>query len=300
MMKAGVAAVALAIFAASLNAQRGVTPGTASDPAVGAWRGTVRVASDAPTPLILSIVKRGESYAGAINLGGANEIPVRRVSVAANHVRIESGADSRMGDIALAADLTLQGDTLGGSGTLSVGPVPVAVTIALKREKRADVLQPVVEQRASYFVGRWTFEYLGGAFPPLSPGSRTGTATFTSTGAEAVEGVIDGSADDPSTPLGASKPHREQWSMTFDPETQMMAVVERRAAGIELLSVANWQTPLAIRFSTAPVREGGHSYQLRRLLRVISSSSFSITEEFSVDGGPFRRLGQATFEKVRP
>ena len=78
--------------------------------------------------------------------------------------------------------------------------------------------------------------------------------------------------------------------------TQNQFVVAKE---MQLLSVANWQTPLAIRFSTAPVREGGHSYQLRRLLRVLSSSSFNMTEEFSVDGGPFRRLGQATFEKVR-
>jgi hypothetical protein len=290
-MKAGVLAVALAVFAASLNAQRGGSPSAATEPAVGAWQGTIRVAAEAPTPLVLSIVKRGDTYSGAINLGGANEIPLRRVSVTANRVSIESGTDSKMGAVALAAELTVDGIALGGGGTLSVGPLPVTVTIALRRQKRADVLQPTVEQRASYFVGRWTFEYIGGAFPPLSPGSRTGMATFTSASPDAVEGVIDGSADD--------KPHREQWSMTFDPATQMLAVVERRAGGLELLSVANWQTPLAMRFTTAPVREGGRSYQLRRLLRVISSSSFSMTEEFSVDEGPVRRLGQATFEKVK-
>ncbi|MGQ0735032.1 MAG: hypothetical protein ACT4QD_15420 [Acidobacteriota bacterium] len=289
--KAGVSALALVVLAASLNAQRSAPPGVARDPAVGAWRGTMRVGAETPTPLVLSIVRRGDGYDGAINLGGANEIPVRRVTVAASDVRIEAGAGSKLGEIVIALNLTLQGDTLGGGGTLSVGPLPVAVTIALQRQMRADVLQPVVQQRASYFVGRWSFEYIGGVFPPLSPGSRTGTATFTSTGADAVDGTIDGAIDD--------RPYRERWSMTFDPATQMLAVVERRAGGLELLSVASWQTPLAIRFTTAPVREGGQSYQLRRLLRVISSSSFTMTEEFSVDGGPFRRLGQATFEKDR-
>lgn len=295
----GLSFVLAVLVSAPLVAQPGVSPGARTEPAVGAWRGTIKVAADSPTPLVLSIVKRGDTYSGTVNLGGANEIPLRRVSVAGNRVSIESGADSKMGALALAADLTLDGIALSGGGTLSVGPLPVAVTIALQRQRRADVLQPVIEQQASYFVGRWTFEYIGGAFPPLSPGSRTGTATFTSGSPDAVEGVFDASADDPSTSLGSGKPHREQWAMTFDPATQMMAIVERRTGGLELLSVANWQTPLAIRFSTAPVREGGHSYQLRRLLRVLSSSSFSMTEEFSVDGGPFRRLGQATFEKLR-
>ncbi len=287
-MRGGSLAVVLAILAAASGAaQRGAR----DEPAVGAWRGTLRVADGAPIPLVLSVVRRDGTYAGAINLGGANEIALRQLRVAANHVAIECGAESKLGAIALAAGLTLEGTRLTGSGTLSVGPLPVAVTIELQRQERADVLQPAVEQRAAYFVGRWTFEYLGGEFPPLSPGSRAGTATFSSTSPHAVTGAIDGTVD--------GKPYREQWSMTFDPATQMLAVIERRAGGIELLSVANWQTPLAIRFTTAPVLESGRRYQLRRLLRIVSSTSFSVTEEFSVDGGPFRRLGHAIFEKAK-
>ncbi len=290
-MRVGSLAVVAVLAAASVAAQRGAPRAAQNEPVVGAWRGTIRVGDGAPTPLVLSVVKRGDTYAGAINLGGANEIALRQVRVAANHVAIESGAESKMGTIALAADLTLEGTKLVGGGTLSVGPLPVAVTIELQRQGRADVLQPVVEQRTAYFVGRWTFEYLGGEFPPLSPGSRAGTATFTSTSPDAVTGAIDGTVD--------GKPYREQWSMTFDPATQMLAVIERRIGGPELLSVANWQTPLAIRFTTAPVHEGGRRYQLRRLLRVVSGTSFNVTEEFSVDGGPFRRLGHATFQKVK-
>ena len=290
-MRVAPLAIVLAVLSVEAAAQRNAAPAVPSDPAVGAWRGTIRAAPEAPTPLILSIVRRGDTYAGAINVGGANEIALRRVTVAGNHVTIESGAESRIGAIALAAELMLDGNKLGGGGTLSVGPLPASVTIELQRLPRADVLQPVVEQRAAYFVGRWTFEYLGGDFPPLSPGSRSGTATFTSTSPETIAAVIDASID--------GKPHREQWSMTFDAATHMLAVVERRAGGAELLSVANWQTPLAIRFTTAPVDDGGRRYQLRRLLRILSDTSFNVTEEFSVDGAPFRRLGHATFEKAK-
>jgi hypothetical protein len=288
-------AIALAVMLSPQSAQppaQRPAPRAPADPAAGAWRGTIRTGPDAPaTPLVVSIVKRGDAYAGAINVGGANEIPLSRVSVAEGRVTLESRADSKMGAIALTAELTLDANKATGVGTLLVGSLPASVLIELQRQPRADVLQPVSEQRAAYFVGRWTFEYLGGEFPPLSPGSRAGTATITATSQDAIAGTIEGTVD--------GKPYREQWSMTFDPATQMLAVVERRAGGPELLSVANWQTPLAIRFTTAPVHEGGHAYQLRRLLRVISESSFSITEEFSVDGGPFRRLGQASFEKSR-
>jgi hypothetical protein len=291
-MRAGLLAMVLCFLAAaSTAAQRGGPPGAAREPIVGAWRGTIRVAAEAPTPLVLSVVRRGDRYAGTLNFGGANEIVLRRVAVDGSRLSVESGADSKMGAVAITAELTADGNKLTGVGTLSVGSLPVTVAIELQRLPRADVLQPVVEQRTSYFVGRWTFEYLGGEFPPLSPGSRTGTATFTSANPAAVTGTIDGDA--------GGTPYREHWSMTFDATTQMLAVIERRAGGFELLSVANWQTPLAIRFTTAPVREGGRSFQLQRLLRVVSDSAFTVTEEFSVDGGPLRRLGQATFEKVR-
>jgi hypothetical protein len=72
---------------------------------------------------------------------------------------------------------------------------------------------------------------------------------------------------------------------------------EHHADGVELLSLGNWQSPLAIRFVTAPVTAEGRTFQLKRVLSVHNDKSFDITEEFSVDGGPFRRLGNARFTK---
>jgi len=38
-------------------------------------------------------------------------------------------------------------------------------------------------------------------------------------------------------------------------------------------------------------------YQLRRVLSVTSDTAFDVTEEFSVDGSAFRRLGNAHYTK---
>jgi len=64
------------------------------------------------------------------------------------------------------------------------------------------------------------------------------------------------------------------------------------------VSVASWRSPIAITFQTSPVVAGGRTYQLRRLVSIRSATSFDVTEEFSVDGGPFRRLGNGHFTKA--
>jgi hypothetical protein len=271
--------------------QRGAPP-EPGDPIVGNWRGTLRSGQDAQTPLVITIVKKDEIYTGMTNVGGTSESPIKRVTVAGNRVIVETAADSKLGEVVLATDLMLDGNKLTGGGTFSVGPHRFDVTIELQRRARADVIQPQVEQRADYFVGRWTFEYLGAEFPPLSAGTRTGTATFSQAGTSTfITGRIDGEV--------GGKKYQEQMTIGFDPETKMLAVVERRADKTELISVANWQSPLAIPFTTSPVQANGRTYQLRRVISVLSDTAFNVTEEFSVDGGAFRRLGTARFTKVK-
>ncbi len=41
-------------------------------------------------------------------------------------------------------------------------------------------------------------------------------------------------------------------------------------------------------------------YKLRRLLSVTSPTAFEGTEEFSIDGGPFRRLGNGHYTRLTP
>ena len=264
----------------------------AADPVVGNWRGTLTSASGVESPLIITIVKRGDGYAGSTNgLNASSEAALKRVTASGVKLTIEASDDSKLGTVTLTAELTADGNALTGAGTVSVGAQKFDVTLALQRRPRAEAIQPHVEQRVDYFVGRWTFEYLGAEYPPLSGGGRSGTMTFTKTGASNfVTGQLDGEL------LG--KPYREQLSIEFDPETNMLAVVEKRPGGVELVSVASWRSPIAITFQTSPVPANGKTYQLRRLLSVRSPTAFDVTEEFSVDGGPFKRLGNGHFTKL--
>jgi hypothetical protein len=286
-----VAVMMVAALAGSPAAQRGAPP-VPSDPLTGAWRGTLRSGADTQTALVISLVKNGDIYTGITNVGGTTETPIRRITVTGNRVVVETAADSKLGEVALTTDLMVDGNKMTGGGKMSVGPHRFDVTIELQRRARADVIQPQVEQRADYFVGRWTFEYLGAEFPPLSAGTRTGTATFSKNGTSTfLTGRIDGEV--------AGRKYQEQMTVGFDPETKMLAVVERRADKTELVSVANWQSPLAIPFTTSPVQADGRTYQLRRVISVLSDTAFNVTEEFSVDGAPFRRLGTARYTKVK-
>ena len=268
-------------------------PASPADPVVGNWRGTLTSASG-ESPIIITIVKRGDGYAGSTNgLNASSESALKRVTVNGTQVTVEAADDSKLGAVALTADLTAEGTRMTGAGTVSVGTQKLIVSLALQRRPRADTVQPHVEQRIDYFVGRWTFEYLGAEYPPLSAGGRSGTMTFTKTGASNfVTGRLDGEL------LG--KPYQEQVSIGIDLDTNMLAFVEKRPDGVELVSVASWRSPIAITFQTSPVQANGKIYQLRRLLSVNSPTAFDVTEEFSVDGGPFRRLGNGHYTKLTP
>ena len=95
-----------------------------------------------------------------------------------------------------------------------------------------------------------------------------------------------------------SKPYTESHMIGFDPETKALVDVERRGDGVELVHVGNWRSPLAIVFQTPAVQSGGKTYQLKRTLSITSDTAFEVTEEFSVDGAAFRRLGNAHYTKM--
>jgi hypothetical protein len=295
----GRAILAVAFVAGVCSMAQGQTPpappapsAAQSDPVVGHWRGTLKSPSGTESPIIITIVRKGDGYAGSTTgLNAASESALKRVTVDGARLSIEAADDSKLGSISLTSDLTAEGNTLTGAGTLSIGAQRFEVTLALQRRPRQEAIQPQVERRIDYFVGRWMFEYLGAEYPPLSAGARHGTATFTRSGASNfATGRINGEL------LG--KPYQEQVSIGLDPETQALAVVERRSDGVELVSVASWRSPIAITFHTSPVQANGQTYQLRRVIAVRSATAFDVTEEFSVDGGPFRRLGTGRFTKL--
>ena len=290
--------VPLALAAPAIQAQ---TPPAAparpavfaqTDPVVGNWRGTLKNAQGVDSPIIITIAKKGDVYAGTTNgLNATSEIPLRKLTIDGAKVTLEASAESRLGDVALTCELTAEGSAMRGAGVLAVGAQRFDVTLALQRRPRAEVIQPHVEQRADYFIGRWTFEYLGAEYPPLSTGTRAGTATFTSDGGQFVTGRIDNDA--------GGRKYQDTLKIGFDPDTNMLVVVERRSDGFELASLGNWRSPIAITFVTSPVRSDGKTYQLRRVISVTSNTAFEVTEEFSVDGGAFKRLGKARYTKAQ-
>jgi hypothetical protein len=263
-----------------------------TDPVVGNWRGTLKNAQGVDSPIIITIAKKDDVYAGTTNgLNATSEIPLKKLTVDGAKVSLEASAESRLGDVGLTCELTAEGNALRGAGVLAVGAQRFDVTLALQRRPRAEVIQPHVEQRAEYFVGRWTFEYLGAEYPPLSTGTRTGTATFTSDGGHFVTGRVDNDA--------GGRKYQDTLKIGLDPDTNMLVFVERRSDGFELASLGNWQSPIAITFLTTPVRADGRSYQLRRVISVTSNTAFEITEEISVDGSAFKRLGKARYTRTQ-
>jgi hypothetical protein len=277
-----VRAVLLILFACGAQAQ--------TDPVIGNWRGTLSSSAGTDTPIILTIAKRGDVYVGSTNgLNAPSEIPLKRIAVDANRVTIEAISESRLGDLSITGELTAEGTAMKGAGTLAVGAQKFPVTFALQRRPRGEVIQPKVEQRVDYFVGKWTFDYVGAEFPPLSAGSRTGTATFTSDGANFVTGRAEVDT--------GSKKYQETVKIGFDPDTNMLVVVEQRSDGLQLASLGNWRSPIGISFVTSPVAADGKKFQLRRFIAVRSDAAFDVTEEFSVDGGAFKRLGNARYTK---
>ncbi len=261
-----------------------------SDPVVGNWRGTLASSAGMETPIILTIAKRGDVYIGSTNgLNAPSEIPLARIAVEGARVTIEASSASRLGDLSLTGELTAEGTAMKGVGLLAVGAQKFPVTFTLQRRPRAEVIQPKVEQRIDFFAGKWTFDYVGAEFPPLSTGSRTGTATFTSDGGNFVTGRVDIDA-------GARK-YQETVKIGFDADTNMLVVVEQRSDGFQLASLGNWRSPIGISFVTSPVTADGKKFQLRRFIAVRSETAFDVTEEFSVDGGPFKRLGNARYTK---
>ena len=262
-----------------------------ADPVAGNWRGTLTSASGVDSPIVITIVRTGDGYAGSTSgLAAGAESALKRVTVSGVTLSIEAADDSKLGAVSLKADLTAGGNALKGAGTIAVGAQTFPVTLALQRRPRADATQPHVEQRVDYFVGRWKYEYLGAEYPPLSAGSRTGTAVFTSDGGTFVTGRVESDAGD--------RKYQDVVKIGLDPETNMLVFVERRSDGFMLASLANWRSPIAMTFTTSPVQADGKTFQLRRLISVTSASAFDITEEFSVDGGPFKRLGNGHYTKL--
>jgi hypothetical protein len=151
--------------------------------------------------------------------------------------------------------------------------------------------QPQQQQGLEYFVGSWRFTWTGRE-SPITAGPRSGTVKFARIGDSNfldvhVEGSIEGA--------GA---YKESGVMGWNADKKLLAYTQRLGADVEVLSLGDWSSPIAIRFDVAPVQVGGKMLRLRRTYSIVSAQSFMVTEELSTDGGAFVRLGNGDFRKM--
>jgi hypothetical protein len=291
------------------------SPSLQQDRLEGRWEGTVQSpAGDSKAAAIFK--KNGDSYTGTMSrLRGDGDFPLGPVKLDGDKVTASAHFDIPQGALDLKLDLTLSGDTLKGKGEASIGGQTFELTYDLKRaaqgaaaqsasgqsarpsqgegqaqpQRRPVVPQPQQQQSLDYFIGRWSYRWMGRE-SPLGPGGPfEATATFAAIpDSKFIEGRIESKSDGASTPL----------TIGFDEDTKMLVFDERWPNGVDVLSMGDWRSPVAIRFQVAPIKIKNQVLRLKRTISVISAFSFSLTEELSVDGGPFERLGQGMFTKA--
>jgi hypothetical protein len=157
--------------------------------------------------------------------------------------------------------------------------------------RRGSPPQPQQPQGLQYFAGTWTFTWTGRE-SPLTAGPRTGTSTFTPIGASNFLTIKTSGKTD----SGAA--FEEAGMLGWSDARKVVAVHERLGTGSEMLSLGDWSSPLSIRFDSSPVQVKSQTIRLRRVYSILSAVSFEVTEEMSVDGGAFQRLGNGEFVKT--
>jgi hypothetical protein len=155
---------------------------------------------------------------------------------------------------------------------------------------RATPPQPQQKQGVEYFIGTWTFAWTGRE-SPLTAGPRAGAITFTRKGTGTLDIAVEGKVED----TGAA--FKERGSADWNEIQKTLTINETLASGSDLTGIGDWSSPLSIRYESKPVQVGRQSIRVRRVYSILSAHSFAVTEEMSVDGGTFERLGNGVFSK---
>jgi hypothetical protein len=90
---------------------------------------------------------------------------------------------------------------------------------------------------------------------------------------------------------------KEMGSAEWNEEKKTLVLRETLGNGTQMSGVGNWSSPLSIRYESEPTRVGKQTVRVRRTYSILSAQSFTVSEEMSVDGGPFQRLGNGAFSK---
>ena len=160
------------------------------------------------------------------------------------------------------------------------------------RGQRVSPPQPQQQQTDEYFVGAWTFTWIGRE-SPVSAGPRSGTLTY----ARKSPGTLDLRAEGK---IDSGAAFTETGSAVWNADKKTIIWVERLSTGLELRSAGDWSSPIGIRAESEPVKAGSQTVRVKRLYSILSPQSYMVTEEISVNGGPYQRLGNGRFQKAQP
>jgi len=150
--------------------------------------------------------------------------------------------------------------------------------------------QPHQTQGVEYFLGSWRFSWTGRE-SAITAGPRAGKAVFSRVGDS---NFLDMKADGT---IEGGGPYKESGVAAWSPAGKTFVLQEKLANGMEMLSVGDWSSPIAIRFDAQPIKSGAQTLRLRRTYNIVSAGAFNVIEELSIDGKPYIRLGSGDFKK---
>jgi hypothetical protein len=278
-----------------------------SDKLAGRWVGAVEGPLGKQNA-VASFKKDGDKYTGTITgLRPGSDATLKDIKLDGDKVTAKVEIESQQGSAVVNYTFVVQGETLKGKAEAEFGGQTYAFDYDLKRgaelpagaaaappaqqpPPRREVPQPQQKQSLSYFVGQWTFNWIGRE-SALGPAPREGTTTFTlRPDGKSLDAKTVGKADD--------KAFTESAVITFDDATKMMTFSERLANGVQVQSSGDWRSPISIRFTVEPIKVKGQTFVLKRIISIVAAHSFTITEELAENGGPFVRLGSAIYSRV--
>jgi len=297
------------------------------DKLVGRWEGKAQ-SPQGERQTNLVIRKEGDVYTGVMpgNRQGM-EIQLKDFKIDGDKFTAKADVETPQAAITINYSFTLAGETMKGQGSLDFGGQSITIDFDLKRvsadaaaappasagqqpgaqgqaqgpghgqgqgqgqqRQRVEVPQPQQKQSIDYFVGQWSYKYIGRE-SALWPAPRECVVTFTKRAdGRSVEGVSECKHEG-----GAFK---DSLVIVFDEAAKTLGFTEKLGSGATLTSKGDWTSPISIRFAIDPVTAKGQKLQLRRTITIVAAHSFTVAEDLSQNGGPFVRLGSAVFSKV--
>src|SRR5262245_26458212 len=290
------------------------------DKLVGRWEGKAQ-SPQGERETNLVIRKEGDVYTGIMpGMRQGMEIQLKDFKIDGDKFTAKADIETPQASITINYSFTLAGETMKGEGSLDFGGQSITIGFDLKRvsadtsapataapagqqpgaqgqgqgqgqqRQRIEVPQPQQKQSIDYFVGQWSYKYIGRE-SALWPAPRECVVTFTKRAdGKSVEGV--------SACKHEGGAFKDNLVIVFDEATKALSFTEKLGSGVALTSKGDWTSPISIRFAIDPVTAKGQKLQLRRTISVVAAHSFTVAEELSENGGPFVRLGSAVFSKV--